>query len=425
MNYIQKTPFMELYEEMSSLYDQDPVGVSGMNLNELDALLKLKLQDLAIINKKFPKIIPKSCTFCLPAISDFVTEQSKSVTPTCAARSVIGEKTVIWNYPGILPPVETVGSLDRQRREMNELLANTYIDTTGGWLCFGFIFRGHTGDTSTLIDNYAECIKYMVDTITKHSFGVATLENVRFTKNLTFDQKLLQNHLTLCIPYDQVATEKGLARYVSTEPIIDKLNFNIAAKKVTYDDIITDGSINADALSELFCQSGTISVEDPSICSIIAELLPKIGKGEPDAIKLQKIVNASTQERYLAKKLPGFTRNSKGLYNGTTENGTDFSGPADLGVEAKMYKSRDSAEYYSKKDSRSFHGADFVCVYLIYDKNHWGWLKKTPNGYDWANESDLPAALAGLIFEELQLCQCSGNSSGWKFETHSSQATAA
>jgi hypothetical protein len=45
MNYIQKTPFMELYEEMSSLYEQDNISSTSMSLTELDEFLKLKLQN--------------------------------------------------------------------------------------------------------------------------------------------------------------------------------------------------------------------------------------------------------------------------------------------------------------------------------------------------------------------------------------------
>lgn len=430
MNYIQKTPFMELYEEMSSLYEQDNISNASMNLAELDEFLKLNLQNItSSIKKDFPNVIPKTCTFCLPAMSDFVTKQSDSVTLAQVARSLIGEKTIIWNYPGIRPPMDSKGhlsSLSTKRDKLNDLLANTLIDTTGGWLCFGFIFVGYRDGFSKLINNYQDCIKYLVNTLIEQSFGVATLENVRFTHNFTFDQKLSVNHLTICIPYDKVASAEDLARYAHTERIIDKLSFNTITKKITYNDIITNNSINADALSELFCQDGVLFVEDPSICSIIANVLPKIGKGESDALKLQKIVNASTQERYLATKLKllGFTRNSKGLYNGNTETGTDFSGPADLEVEAKMYGSRKLADYYRKKEPFSFHNADFVCVYLIYDKNHWGWLKKTQDGYDWANETDLPDVLAGLTFDELRLCQCSGDVYGWKFEAHRSQAAA-
>jgi uncharacterized protein YkuJ len=116
------------------------------------------------------------------------------------------------------------------------------------------------------------------------------------------------------------------------------------------------------------------------------------------------------------------TRNSdsKWLFNGTYETGTDFTGQSGLKVEAKVYYSEESMaakiEEANKGDKYIFHNADFVCCYLISTRRfiencpyHYQWLKRVNGKYEVYNDSKLDNLMRQSLPEKLPLCRCIEN----------------
>lgn len=142
--------------------------------------------------------------------------------------------------------------------------------------------------------------------------------------------------------------------------------------------------------------------------------------------RLQIILNGNILEIYLkTAEVFQLTRNSdsKWLFNGTYEVGTDFTDEKGYGVEAKVYYSEESMtakiEEANKGNRYIFHDADFVCCYLITTKRmidghpfHYQWLKRINGLYQVYNDQEFDDKIRKALPEKLPLCRCAENSLG-------------
>lgn len=157
------------------------------------------------------------------------------------------------------------------------------------------------------------------------------------------------------------------------------------------------------------------------LIKIINESIQYKDEAVKDPVKrLQIILNGNILEIYL-EAAEGFqlTKNSdsKWLFNGTYEVGADFTSKEGSNIEAKVYYSVDSMnakiEEANKGNRYIFHGADFVCCYLITTKRfieghpfHYQWLKQVNGRYEVYDEVNLDNLTRASLPEKLPLCRC-------------------
>lgn len=141
------------------------------------------------------------------------------------------------------------------------------------------------------------------------------------------------------------------------------------------------------------------------------------------AKRFQLIINGNILEIFLAQaEAFNLTRNSdsKWLFNGTYEIGTDFTDPSGQAVEAKVYYSEESMAAKINAANRGnkyiFHEADLVCCYLIKTNRfinnkpyHYQWLKRINGQYELYNDVSLDNLTVKSLPEKLPLCRCSEN----------------
>ena len=160
---------------------------------------------------------------------------------------------------------------------------------------------------------------------------------------------------------------------------------------------------DADLLAQEFFKKGYLKIyntETEQVLDAMRALVQRIidtsieyqdeSVKEP-AKRLQIIINGNILEMYLKEAVEfKFTRNSdsKWLFNGSYEIGTDFTDKAGFGVEAKVYYSVDSMNSKilaaNQGNKYIFHEALFVCCYLIKERRY-QWLKCTNGLYDLYN----------------------------------------
>ena len=146
--------------------------------------------------------------------------------------------------------------------------------------------------------------------------------------------------------------------------------------------------------------------------------------------RFQIILNGTILEIFLMEaEVLQLTRNSdsKWLFNGTYETGTDFTRQDGLRVEAKVYYSEESmtakiAEA-NKGNRYIFHNADLVCCYLITTRRfidnhpyHYQWLKRVNDKYEVYNDSKLDSLMRQEFPEKLPLCRCIENPTTGEWE---------
>ena len=159
--------------------------------------------------------------------------------------------------------------------------------------------------------------------------------------------------------------------------------------------------------------------------SLIQKIINESIQYQDEAVKdppkrLQIILNGNILEIFL-KTAEAFqlTRNSdsKWLFNGTYEVGTDFINENGQGVEAKVYYSEDSMtakiEEANNGNRYIFHDADFVCCYLITTKRlfkespyHYQWLQRINGKYVLYNDEKFDDLTRSALPEKLPLCRC-------------------
>ncbi len=197
---------------------------------------------------------------------------------------------------------------------------------------------------------------------------------------------------------------------------------------------------DADKLVRNFWEKGHLIIRNNGserFLDAMRDLLIKIGndsiqyqdvKDPPK--RLQIILNGTILEIFLMEaEVLHLTRNSdsKWLFNGTYETGTDFTEQSGLKVEAKVYYSEESMtakiEEANKGNRYIFHNADFVCCYLITTRRfienypyHYQWLKRVNGKYEVYNDSKLDNLMRQEFPEKLPLCRCSENSSTGEWE---------
>lgn len=174
----------------------------------------------------------------------------------------------------------------------------------------------------------------------------------------------------------------------------------------------------------IICNSGSEQILD-AMRGLLIKIIDTSVQYQDDAVKdppkrLQIILNGNILEVFLEEaEVLHLTRNSdsKWLFNGTYETGTDFTGQSGRKVEAKVYLSKESMtakiEEANKGNRYIFHDADFVCCYLIdtqrFIKNcpyHYQWLKRVNGKYEVYNDSKLDNLMRQALPEKLPLCRC-------------------
>lgn len=192
---------------------------------------------------------------------------------------------------------------------------------------------------------------------------------------------------------------------------------------------------DADAVAKDFFEKGYIRIYNDgseqileAVRAVVQQVINKSiqYKDEPvkdPAKRFQIIINGNILEIYLkAAEEFKLKRNSdsKWLFNGTYEVGTDFTSEAGQDIEAKVYYSEESMNSKIKEANDGnryiFHDADLVCCYLIttarYFNNrpyHYQWLKRVNNIYELYNDQNLDEWTAYLLPEKLPLCRCTEN----------------
>ncbi len=132
--------------------------------------------------------------------------------------------------------------------------------------------------------------------------------------------------------------------------------------------------------------------------------------------RFQIICNSAMQEAILKTK--GFFQRSNAFWalDGSYERGTDFRSTNGKQIEAKVYKNQERMLNAAKKGSKDytvFHGADYVCVYLIdsfecidQEPKHWYWLKKIDGEYVVYNDNKLNELTYDCLPKTIPICYC-------------------
>jgi hypothetical protein len=199
---------------------------------------------------------------------------------------------------------------------------------------------------------------------------------------------------------------------------------------------------DADKLVQDFWENGKLIIrnsESELILDAMRDLLIKIvntsvqyqdEKIKNPPMRFQIILNGTILEIFLTKaEVLHLIRNSdsKWLFNGTYETGTDFTGQSGRKIEAKVYRSEESMaakiEEANNGNRYIFHDADFVCCFLITTKRfinnhpyHYQWLKRVNGKYEVYNDAKLDSLMRQEFPEKLPLCRCTENSSTGEWE---------
>lgn len=137
--------------------------------------------------------------------------------------------------------------------------------------------------------------------------------------------------------------------------------------------------------------------------------------------RIQMIFNSTLQELTLEKIGLSKQSNAVWLLDGKYERGTDFKLSDGTGIEAKVYRDKDSMLKAAREgtlDYKVFHGADYVICYLINGEvtitaeypfrevQHWFWLKKVNGEYVEYSDSELTELINKKLPTALPVCRC-------------------
>jgi hypothetical protein len=431
MNYIQKTPFMELYEELSILNEEavlDYPTDTGANPTDLafgqitvasctavDKLVAtvfkkfedtLKLTNTALKLPEREILRPKGIMLCLDE-SKFHAE---------AVRAYVGSN--IYNYP--------TGSVDKD------------IDLTGSRLGFCFIsntikYNPDFGDKliQQLKNTFGEpfnvssarLMQPKVGTqirkrANENVFGIfikydkkvkTALTNIcdEFTPSISINKAndFIKKFNTLNDPSYKTSTTSGFSTDIQTASDLEHIAFYIP------------GLVN-------YYQSNATLKDRAPLLSLLSLFDCKVSQGKKS---LQYLYNAGLQEDIIEElgEAIGLERNTEAThtYNvpdkekyhyllksntavGEISSKTDFLFKG-YSVDAKIYGNTALMQKYTSNEDKSSHGAHFLIVYLKYVSNNeprWRLLyRQDPNDSfkDWYKEPahDFEAAktLATLI----------------------------
>lgn len=199
---------------------------------------------------------------------------------------------------------------------------------------------------------------------------------------------------------------------------------------------------DADVIAQALFSTGYIRIYNDgseqvldAVRAVVQQVINKSIQYKDESIKdpakrFQIIINGNILEIYLkAAKQFALKRNSdsKWLFNGTYEVGTDFTSETGQDIEAKVYYSAESMNAKIKEANNGnryiFHNADLVCCYLITTKRclngqpyHYQWLKCINNIYELFNDQNLDEWTAYLLPEKLPLCRCTENETTGEWE---------
>jgi hypothetical protein len=183
---------------------------------------------------------------------------------------------------------------------------------------------------------------------------------------------------------------------------------------------------DADAVAEEFFKKGYIRIYNDgseqvleAVRTVVQQVIDRSIQYKDESVKdqakrFQIIINGNILEIYLAASGFRLTRNSdpKWLINSTYEVGTDFISDDGCKIEAKVYYSDASmmkkVEEANQGNRYIFHGALFVCCYLI-DTCKYQWLKCINNVYEKYNNEELDEFTALFLPKQLPLCRCTEN----------------
>lgn len=161
-----------------------------------------------------------------------------------------------------------------------------------------------------------------------------------------------------------------------------------------------------------------IEITDPAELNLVNSLMERVINGSRGYTtgalstvhgRFQYIFNSTLQELHIQQKAAeklGLVKRSSAVWllNSVCEYGTDFISKNGKNIEAKMYKNYESMIDYAKNGS--FHGADYVLCYLIYDCcKHWYWLKRNNGEYTEYNDIELSGMTSELL-KNLPICSC-------------------
>jgi hypothetical protein len=156
MNYIQKTPFMELYEELSKLHEAETAHV----LNTSNVVSNDELDDML---RGYTSTLRKICGTTAQNVVIFLTRSFSSniCNAGSIARSCLASSDCFnWHYIENRSSIATSST----RKNFGDSLANSEIDLTGSWIVFNFLKS--TPDSSVIAEELSRALNLPEDDAT-------------------------------------------------------------------------------------------------------------------------------------------------------------------------------------------------------------------------------------------------------------------
>lgn len=417
MNYIQKTPFMELYEELSEINEEASLAdIADNNESPMDLL--------------FGQITTKASRDSVDALMTKIYAEFKKVLDATNSELKLKNDYQMLRPRGIMlyldnskfHPKAVRAYIDSGKKNYPEGSIKEFIDLTGSRLGFCFI-------SNTIKDNpnFGDTIIQQLSSSFGDSLNISSAKLMQPKVGTQIRKRSGENVFGVFIKYDKkakIALADVCDEFTPTVSISKAnefiKNFNTSNDE-SYKTVVAPGALtelqNAidlrnmafyiPGLVKYYQSSSALEVQAP-LRSLLTLFGCKVGQGKKS---LQYLYNAGLQEDIIEElgRANGLIRNPKATrtYNvqdnekyhyllmpestvGEITGETDFLFKRYL-VDAKIYGNTALMQKYTSDEDKSSHGAHFLIVYLKHVNNEPRWrllYRRNPNDSfkDWSIE---------------------------------------